>query len=189
MELLIPLGEVSTDIPMVVASIEYGVITGTIPLVDLEELEVLLVEPEVLAELAVKDKDITNLLLMDLVVHQVLLEVLDQAVVLEEQTLETEELEVHVDKAVLEVLVETVDHSVTLVETVIKVLQVEPERQEVLVQTETILTELVDRQDLAGRQELVVVLEAQPVTTFIIVPQLHSTITAQLPDNNYEIYN
>jgi len=36
-------------------------------------------------------------------------------------------------------------------------------------------------------QVLEVVLEVQPVTTFIIVHQSHLTIAAQSLDNNYEI--
>ena len=90
-----------------------------------------------------------------------------------------EVLEVHVDKGVLEVQVEPVDHLVTLVQTVTQELQVTQEQLEAQDQMVTQAMVAVDPADLEVLVVLVVVLEVQPVTTFIIVHQLHLTIAAQ----------
>ena len=108
-------------------------------------------------------------------------------VLLELTVLVLEELEVpevKADKAEPEepeVHLVTLEEPVELDQAEIKVLQV------TLAQTETTVMVLVDRQVLMDHQVLEVVLEVQPVTTFIIVHQSHLTIAAQSLDNNYEI--
>ena len=88
-----------------------------------------------------------------------------------EQTLVMAELVVHLDKVVLVVLEVLEVHLVTLVETVALDLAVIQVQLVALVETETLLTGLVDHQDLAEVVDLAVVLEVQPVITFIIVHQ------------------
>ena len=127
-----------------------------------------------------------DLVLVVLLVQPVVLELVVLAV---ETVLETEELEVHVDKVVPEVLVEPEELLVKLVLVVVQVQLVIQEHLVVLEQTETKLMVLAVLVVAAVLAVLVAHQVVQLVTIFIIEHQLHSITQAQLPEINYEIYS
>jgi hypothetical protein len=157
-------------------------VVGVLPLVMV--LEVQQAREEHLAELEVpvvpeeEDKDITNLLHLEL---RVLLEQVVLQVVQVVQEIMVEPV-VLADLLVAEVLEVLEVLEVPLVLQVVQVLAAAvemPEQMETQVPTETIQMVLLDLMVLLDHQDLVVVLEEQPVTTFTTEDQLHSTIAAQ----------